>query len=292
VISPEVILQVLASGIVLGGIYAIASLGLGLSWGILHVINFAHGEWILISMYASYWLVILLGVDPLILIPINILLGALIGMLTQRLLVETTKKGGALASILSTFGLSLTIIGSSQLLWKSYARTMPNRYINMVVKMGVVRVSGAHFVSFLVSVGVIMAIYIFFKRTLIGKAILASSEIFGDPEVALLMGVDVRRIRLITMALAGISTGVAGNLIATFYYIHPYIGTLWCILAFVVVVLAGLGSLKGIIIAGILVGILESVGSLLIGTAYSYILVFLAFILTLYIRPRGLMGRR
>lgn len=291
-ITLETILQVLASGIILGGIYALASLGLSLSWGILHVINFAHGEWILLSMYATYWLVILLGIDPLLLIPLNALIGALIGIFTQRFLVETMERGGALATILSTFGLSLTIIGTSQLLWKSYARTIPNRYIETVVKIGVVRVSGAHFTSFLVAVALITIIYIFFKRTLIGKAILASSEIFGDTEVALLMGVDVKRIRLITMALAGASAGVAGNLIATFYYIHPYIGMLWCIIAFVVVVLAGLGSLKGIIIAGVIVGILESVGSLLIGTAYSYILVFLAFILTLYLRPRGLMGRR
>ncbi len=291
-ITLEVLLQILVSGVLLGGIYALASLGLGLSWGIVHVINFAHGEWILLSMYASYWLVNLFGVDPLLLIPLSALIGAGIGVFTQKFLVETTERGGALATILSTFGLSLTIIGTSQLLWKSYARTIPNRYIEMVIKVGVIRISGAHFVSFLVAIALITSIYILFKKTLTGKAILASSEIFGDAEVALLMGVNVKRIKLLTMALAGISAGIAGNLIATFYYIHPYIGMLWCILAFVVVVLAGLGSLKGIIIAGVIVGILECLGSLIIGTAYSYILVFLAFILTLYLRPRGLMGRR
>ncbi|MEM2530034.1 MAG: branched-chain amino acid ABC transporter permease, partial [Candidatus Bathyarchaeia archaeon] len=119
-----------------------------------------------------------------------------------------------------------------------------------------------------------------------------TSDLIGDPEVAGLVGIDVVRTRTLTLILAGISTGIAGTLIGTFYYVYPYVGLTWSLICFVIVVLGGLGSFKGLLIAGLIVGVLEGLGSLALGAAYGYILVYAVFLSILYLRPRGLMGRR
>jgi branched-chain amino acid transport system permease protein len=288
----ETLPQILAFGLVFGGVYALASLGLGLAWGIMHVINFAHGEWIMISMYFTYWLTILFGLDPYFVMPINIALGALIGALTQRHLVEPVLKGGATATILSTLGLSSILIGITQAIWKSTPRNTPNVYVETSLGIGPVRLSLAHLLAFAISIIAITAIYSFFKSALTGKAILATSDLIGDPEVAGLVGIDAAKMRVLTLILAGASTGVAGTLIGTFYYVYPYVGLTWSLICFVVVVLGGLGSFKGLLIAGLIIGVLEGLGSLIFGSAYGYILVYAAFLMILYLRPRGLMGRR
>ncbi|RLE51364.1 MAG: hypothetical protein DRJ21_00285 [Candidatus Methanomethylicota archaeon] len=288
----DVLAQIIAFGLVLGGIYALAATGLGLAWGIMHVINFAHGEWIMIAMYTTYWLVVLLGIDPFWTMPINIVLVAVIGYFTQKYLVEPVMKGGALATILTTFGLSSIMVGLAQALWKQNYYATPNPYPAMVLRLGIIRLSAAHLMAFIFSVAVISLVYIFFKKTFTGKAILATSELIGDPEVASLVGINTEKIRLLTLTLAGASAGVAGTLIATFYYIYPYVGLAWCLICFVVVVLGGLASFLGLFIAGLIIGVLEGLGAIIFGTAYSYLLVYAAFLIVLYLRPRGLMGRR
>lgn len=288
----DVLPQILVFGLILGGVYALASLGLGLAWGIMHVINFAHGEWIMISMYLTHWLTMLFGLDPYLAIPISIAFGGLMGFLSQRHLVEPVLKGGATATILSTLGLSSIMIGVTQALWKSTPRNTPNWYVETALGIGPVRLSLAHLMAFAMSISAITLIYLFFKGALIGKAILATSDLIGDPEVAGLVGIDVVRTRTLTLILAGISTGVAGTLIGTFYYVYPYVGLTWSLICFVIVVLGGLGSFKGLLIAGLIVGVLEGLGSLALGAAYGYILVYAVFLSILYLRPRGLMGRR
>ncbi len=293
-ITLDVMLQLLGFGTVLGGIYALASLGLGLAWGLMHVVNFAHGEWIMIPMYLTYWLSIIFGLDPYLIIPINMALGALIGFASQVLLFEPASKrgGGALMTILSTMGLSLFMIGVAQALWKQTFYSLPNPYIDTYLAMGPVSISEAHMIAFAFSCIAISAIYLFFKKTLIGKAILATSEIIGDPEAASIMGINTGKIRVLSMMIAGASTGIAGTLIATFYYIYPNVGITWCLLAFVIVIMGGLGSFQGLFIGGVIVGILEAIGSLILGSAHSYILVYAVYLLFLYLRPKGLMGRR
>ncbi|RLG52276.1 MAG: branched-chain amino acid ABC transporter permease [Thermoproteota archaeon] len=287
-----VLAQILAFGLVLGCIYSLAFVGLGLAWGVMHVINFAHGEWIMVTMYSTYWLVVLFNLDPYLIIPLNIAIGAVIGFVTQKQLIEPVLKGAPLSTILSTFGLSTLLIGIAQALWKQNFLSTPNKYIEVSVNVGGVRLSAAHIIAAIMSVAVMLGVYAFFKKTLTGKAILATSDVIGDPEVASLMGINAAKVRLLTLMLAGALTGIAGTLIATFYYVYPYVGLTWCLLGFVIVVLGGLGSFLGLFIAGIIVGVLEGVGSVLLGTAYSYLLVYAVFLLVLYVRPRGLMGRR
>ncbi len=288
----DMLVQIIAFGFVLGCIYSLAFVGLGLAWGVMHVINFAHGEWIMLTMYATYWLVVLFNLAPYLIIPVNIAIGAMIGFITQKQLVEPILKGAPLSTILSTFGLSTLLMGVAQALWKQNYLSTPNRYIGISVNIGGVRLSAAHIIAAMVSVATMLGVYAFFKKTLIGKAILATSDVIGDPEVASIMGINAAKVRLLTLMLAGALTGVAGTLIATFYYVYPYVGFTWCLLGFVIVVLGGLGSFLGLFIAGIIVGVLEGIGSMLFGTAYSYLLVYVVFLLVLYIRPRGLMGRR
>ncbi len=289
----ETLIQVVSFGIILGGIYALASLGMELAWGLMHVVNFAHGEWIMIAMYSTYWISVLFGLDPYLILPLNILVGMLIGSILEKFVFEPVRSGGggALMSIISTFGISMLMMGIAQALWKQNFYTLPNLYMKTSVRIGYVSISAAYLVGFMLSLIAISAIYLFFKKTLTGKAILATSEVIGDPEAAPLVGIDTKKIKILTLALAGAATGISGTIIATFYYIYPTVGMTWCLLSFVVVILGGLGSFKGLLVGGIIVGLLEVIGSMLLGQAYGYILVYLLFIIILYVRPRGLMGR-
>jgi len=289
----DVILQILVFGVVLGGVYALASLGIGLAWGLMHNVNFSHGEWIMIAMYSTFWLSTLFGLDPLLLIPINMLLGMAIGAVLQKVIFQSVSNrgGGALMTILSTFGVSLLMTGIAQALWKQTIYTLPNHYVNTYLRVGPVSVSAAYLLTFIFSLVAISAIYFFLKKTLIGKAILATSEVLGDPEAASLMSINTAKTNILALGLAGASTGIAGTLIATFYYITPSVGITWSVLAFVVVILGGLGSFSGLLLSGILVGVLETIGNLILGQAYGYIFVYAVFLLVLYFRPKGLKGR-
>jgi branched-chain amino acid transport system permease protein len=289
----ELLLQVLIFGMVLGTIYALASLGMGVAWGLMHVVNFAHGEWVMISMYTTYWLSVLLHLDPYLLIPINVGVGMAIGAASQKFIFAPISRrgGGALMTILSTFGISMLMTGIAQALWTQTIYTLTNSYISTRLSFGFVNISAAHLNGLVISVLVISIIYFVLKKTLIGKAILGTSEIVGDTEAASLMGIDTEKIKILSLGLAGAATGVAGTVIATFYYISPTVGITWGLLGFVVVTLGGLGSFSGLLISGILVGLLEAAGNMIFGQAYGYILVYAVFILVLYIRPKGLMGR-
>jgi len=289
----DIVIQLLVFGVVLGGIYAFASLNLGLSWGLMHVVNFANGEWIMLAMYSTYWLSIIFHFDPYLLIPIDILIGIGVGSVLQWLVFEPVSKrgGGALMTILSTFGISMLIIGLSQALWSQTIYTLPNPYVSTRIAVGSISVSEAHLFAFLLSILAMLAVYLFLKKTRTGKAILATSEITGDPVAAGLMGVNTPRIRILSMALSGATAGIAGAVIATFYYVYPSVGTTWSLIAFVVVILGGLGSFSGLLLGGIVVGVMEAMGNLLLGQAYGFILVYVVFLIVLYIRPRGFMGR-
>lgn len=289
--------QLLISGLVLGSIYAAASAGLGIAWGIMHVINFAHGEWIMLAAYLTYWLTVLLGIDPYLSAIITIPTLASIGFIAQEFLVEPVLKARTfaergLSTILTTFGMSTILIGLALTLWKENYYVTPNIYAGMVVNLLIARISGAHLIAFIGSLILMIVLYLFFKRTFLGKAILAGSEMFGDPEIAQIVGINIKKIRLITLSIAGAFTGASGTMIATFFYVYPYVGLTWSLIAFVAVVLGGLGSFSGLLIAGLIIGILEEIGAFILGSAYSYLFVYTAFLLILYLRPRGLFGRR
>ena len=289
----DVVIQLAVFGVVLGGIYAFASLNLGLSWGLMHVVNFANGEWIMLGMYSTYWLSIIFHIDPYLLIPINILLGIAIGVVFQYLVFEPVSKrsGSALMTILSTFGISILLIGVSEALWQQNIYTLTNPYVSTRLSFSSFSISEAHLFAFLLSIVTMCGIYLFLRKTLTGKAILATSEITGDPVAAGLMGVNTPRIRILAMALSGATAGIAGSVIATFYYVFPSVGTTWGLIAFVVVILGGLGSFSGLLLGGIVVGVMEAMGNLLLGQAYGFILVYVVFLVVLYIRPKGFMGR-
>lgn len=298
-ISEVLVIQLIVSGFILGFIYALATLGLGLSWGIMHVVNFAHGEWIMISMYITYWAVTILHVDALIALPLAIFIGLAIGFLTQLLLIEPTiprtktvmERG--FASILVTSGESIFLIGLALSLWRENYYSTPNPYASIRLNFfNVVFLPGSKVIAAIGSILSVMIIYLFFKKTFTGKAILATSELFGDPEMAQVLGINIKRMRIITLTLSGLATGIAGGLISLYFYTCPYVGLIWVMIAFVVVVLGGLGSFSGLLLAGIVIGICEEIGSIIFGTAYSYVLVYIIFLLILYIKPTGIFGRR
>ena len=299
IISQILVIQLIVSGVILGFIYALASLGLGLSWGIMHVVNFAHGEWIMIAMYTTYWAVITLHIDALFALPLAIFIGLAIGYLTQLLLIEPTiprtktAEERGFASILVTSGESIFLIGLALSLWGSNYYSTPNLYSSIRLNFfDVVFLPGSKVIAAIGSIISVMVIYLFFKKTFTGKAILATSELFGDPEMAQVLGINVKKMRMITLTLSGLATGIAGALISLYFYTFPYVGLIWVMIAFVVVILGGLGSFSGLLLAGIVIGICEEIGSIIFGAAYSYVLVYIVFLLILYLKPTGIFGRR
>jgi branched-chain amino acid transport system permease protein len=289
----EVLGQVLVFGVVLGGEYALAALGMGIAWGLMHVVNFAHGEWIMITMYTTLWLSLIFRIDPYLLIPINILIGLAIGFLSQRFVFAPMSKrgGGWQQTILATFGLSMLMTGLAQALWGQTIYTLPNPYVGTYLRIGFISIPEAHMFGFVISLVTILGIYFFLKKTLIGKAILGTSEVMGDEEAAKLMGIKTSNIKVLALGLSGAAAGIAGTVISTFYYINPGVGITWAALAFVIVILGGLGSFSGLFVSGMIIGVLEAVGNMLLGQAYGLVLVYAVFLFVLYVRPKGLKGR-
>lgn len=290
--NAQFIAQNLIFGILTGALYGLAAAGLSLVFGVLRVLNVAHGELVMIGGYASFWLFALLGLDPFLSLPLVVPLMFLVGLgLHQGLFsrVQTLEEEPRIKnSLLIGFGLSLALHNLAIRLWTADDRSITTAYSGATLTLSglvfpVVRL-GALAAAFVA----IFALDLFLRRTYIGQAIRATAE---DWEAAVLMGIDIRRTYLIAFALGSALAGTAGTLVSVGYSINPAIGLEWTLKALIVVVLAGLGSMPGTLLAGLLLGLAESVSALLIGGAYREVVALVLFLLVLMIRPQGLFGR-
>jgi len=279
--------QALVSGFLMGLIYSLVSVGLTIIWGVMDVINFAHGDFLMLAMFITYWLYTLFGFDPLVSIPLAAIGIFLLASITYRLLIKRILTESLLTTLLATFGLSLFLRNSAQFLWRADYRTILNPVLQGSFSVAGIYVSIPKLVGALISVITVTLVYLFMKKTRIGRAIQAVSM---DREAALLMGINADRIYNITFGIGGACVGIAGALLANFYPISPQAGIFFSIIAFTCVALGGFGSILGSLIAGVIIGIVESVGGFLIGPAFKYAIVFLVYLLVVLIRPKGLFG--
>jgi len=279
--------QALVSGFLMGLIYSLVSVGLTIIWGVMDIINFAHGDFLMLAMFITYWLYTLFGFDPLVSIPLAAIGIFLLASITYRLLIKRILTESLLTTLLATFGLSLFLRNSAQFLWRADYRTILNPVLQGSFSVAGIYVSIPKLVGALISIITVISVYLFMKKTRIGRAIQAVSM---DREAALLMGINADRIYNITFGIGGACVGIAGALLANFYPISPQAGIFFVIIAFTCVALGGFGSILGSLIAGVLIGIVESVGGFLIGPAFKYAIVFLLYLLVVLIRPKGLFG--
>lgn len=279
--------QALVSGFLMGLIYSLVSVGLTIIWGVMDIINFAHGDFLMLAMFITFWFYTLFGFDPLVSIPLAAIGIFLLASITYHLLIKRILTESLLTTLLATFGLALFLRNSAQFLWRADYRTILNPVLQGSFSVAGIYVSIPKLVGALISVITVTLVYVFMKKTRIGRAIQAVSM---DREAALLMGINADRIYNITFGIGGACVGIAGALLANFYPISPQAGIFFVIIAFTCVALGGFGSILGSLIAGVIIGIVESVGGFLIGPAFKYAIVFLIYLLVVLIRPKGLFG--
>ncbi len=282
------LVQVLVGGILLGAVYALFASGLTLIWGMMNVINFAHGDFVMIAMYIAFVVWKLLGAGPLAAIPIAALLLATLGIAVYFGLVRHVMRGPMLAQILGTFGLALLLRYSVFWGFGADFLSLPGDLVGGTYDFLGIRIQASRLLAGTLAVVLTAGLHLLLTRTALGSRMLAVSE---DAMAAQLMGIRPERMQAIAWALAAGLTGIAGALIATFFYISPTVGESLAIIAFVTVSLGGFGSIPGALIAGLLIGVIESLSSYLIGAVYKDIVIYTLFIAVLWFRPQGLMGK-
>jgi branched-chain amino acid transport system permease protein len=262
-------------------------MGLSLIYGVMGIVNFAHGAFVMLAMYASYWLSLFVGIDPVLGTPLVALLMFGFGIVVYRAIIGRVLRGPFLARLLVTFGLSIFFINMAQFLWSPDYRMVQKSISRGIIMLGPVFIELPKLVASIGSLIVAGLIYWFLRKTKTGLAIQAISI---DRSAAALMGINLERLNAIAFGLGLACAGAAGALLASYYYIFPDVGTMFGLVALVAVALGGFGSTEGALIGAILIGIIETLGGFYVGPEYKYALIFLAYVLIVIARPKGLMG--
>lgn len=281
------LLQQLVNGVLIGLVYSLLAIGLTLVWGVMNVLNFAHGDFLMIGMFLSYWLYVMAGVDPLFSIPVNAVALFLLGMFVYRFIISKVMHGPGLAQLVVTFGVSIFIANFAALIWTPNFRSVEQTLLSGTWNLDGVMLSIPKFVSSIGSVITSGLVFCFLRYTRTGKAILAVEM---DREAATIMGINTERINSLSFAIGSALVGVAGALLATHYYIYPFVGGTFGLICFCIVALGGFGSIEGAFIAGILVGVVQTLGGYIFDPAYKLAIVFVMYLITVWIRPQGLRG--
>jgi branched-chain amino acid transport system permease protein len=287
VITGAMLGQVVVSGILSGGLYAMVALGLALIFGVMRVINIAHGPLLMLGAYATFFLHSQLGMNPFLTVPISMAALFLLGMVLQRSLIFRVVDAPELSSLLLTFGISIALVNLAQLAFTSDLRAV--EYITGSWLVGGLALSKPRVIAFLFAAGVTALAFLFLKRTRLGKAIRATSQ---SREVAMVCGVDVGRIHMITFGLASALAAAGGSLLAVIVAIQPEMGQVWTFKSFLVIVLGGAGNYPGALLGGMLLGLVEQLASLFLTTQLSEVVAYVLLVLVLLVRPTGLLGGR
>ncbi len=290
--SIQTIAQNLLFGLFVGGIYGIAAVGLALVFGVLKMLNVAHGELLMLGGYGSFWLFNLLGIDPyvslIIIIPALLVIGLILDRAVFRHVIRLQGEEKIKNSMLVSFGLTLVLQNLAIRFFTADERSVHVDYAGTSFKILGLVLPYTRLLSLLVALVVILALHYFLHRTYPGKAILATAE---DGDAAELVGVNTQRIYMFTLAIGAALAGIAGTLVSINYGITPSIGINWTLKALIVVVLAGTGSILGAFPAGILLGVVEALSTVFIDASYREVVGLVLFLVVLLVRPQGLFGR-
>jgi branched-chain amino acid transport system permease protein len=282
------ILQLVINGLLLGGMYGLISIGLTLIFGVLEIVNFAHGEFLMLSMYAAFWFFQLYGIDPYLSLVIIIPLFFLLGSAVQRITIQPILNAPPLNQIFMTVGLSMVLQNAALFVWTADYRTMKTSYSALTLKTAGLIISFPRLVAFLLAMAIIAALLIFLKKTYTGKAIRALAQ---ERKAAMLMGINVYRTYQIAFGIGIACVGAAGAMLMPVYFVFPSVGSLFVLIAFVVVILGGYNSLVGSLAGGLIIGVVESFSGFFVSPHLKEAIYFVIFILILLFKPTGLFGR-
>src|ERR1043166_1959838 len=281
------LLQGIVSGLLAGGVYAMIALGMALIFGVMRVINVAHGTLLMLGGYVTYWLFAFFGLNPFFSLLISFPLLFLTGLLLQKFFISRVVGAPELSSLILTFGLSILITNLAVLSWTSDYRSV--EFLTGSFLLGPIAISKPRLVTFAYALLITVAAFIFLNKTKTGKAIRATSQ---HRELAQVCGINVRRIDLITFGLASGLAGAGGSLISVMYSIFPEMGRGYVFKSFLVIVLGGAGNYPGAFLGGLLLGVVEGLTSLLLTAQLSEVIAYVLLVLVLLIRPTGLLGGR
>jgi branched-chain amino acid transport system permease protein len=282
------LIQVIAGGLLLGAVYALFSSGLTLVWGMMNIVNFAHGDFVMLGMYVAFVVWTLFGAGPWAGAPIAVLVLATLGIVVYFALIRDIMKGPMLAQILGTFGLALLLRYSVFWWFGANFLSLPENLVGGTFDIMGLRIQASRLLAGVVALLVTLGLHFLLTRTSLGSKMLAVAE---DSTAAQLMGIRPDTMQAVAWAIAAGATGLAGALIATFFYVVPTVGETLGIVAFVTVSLGGFGSVPGALVAGLLIGVIESLSAYLIGAIYKDMVVYSLFLGFLWFRPQGLMGK-
>ncbi len=287
--APDVLIAAIVSGIVMGSVYALVSVGLTVIFGVLRIVNFAHGEFLMLGAYSTFFLVQYLGIDPYLLLPLNFALFFAFGVLVQRTLIRWAPANESIL-VLITMGFMLILQNGALMLWKSDFRTLQTAYQDLTVQLPYLGslINAGKIAAVAISLLVFALLGMFLSRTTVGVAMRALAQ---DREAARIVGINTERLDAVTF---GLGTGVAaigGNALAVFFPIFPMVGLDFILKSFVIVILGGMGSIPGSLVGGLLIGVLESVSATYLPSGWENFVVNMFFVFILLARPQGLFGR-
>ena len=283
-----ILLQVIVSGLLMGSVYALFSSGLTLIWGMMNVVNFAHGDFVMLAMYVAYFTWTLLHGGPLLGVPLAAAALFVLGVVVYVTLIKEVMRGPMLAQILATFGLALTLRYAAFWAFSADFKTLPDTLGGGTIAFAGLRFEGGRVIAGVLALVITLAMHLMLTRTMLGSRLLAVAE---DRSAAMLVGIRPDRMQALAWGLGAASTGVAGALIALFFYITPTVGENLALVAFVVVCLGGFGSVPGALIAGLAIGVIEALAAFWIGAVYQEAVIYALFLVVLWLRPQGLLGR-
>ena len=285
----NMVLQIIVNGILTGFIYALVAVGLTLTWGVMDVINFSHGEFLLWGMYAAFGLWSLFAIDPVLALPVCVVLIFLLGVLTYFGIIKRVLNAPGLTALLATFGLSMVLKNLAQFFFTANYKNVTNTVFGsgriMAANLFIIRHD--YLAAAAGSLILTIVVVLFINKTRTGMAIKATSI---SRQTAQLMGINTDKVFAITFGLSGACVGAAAALMVAFTPISPGSCTVYSILAFVIVALGGFGNIRGALFAGLLVGLIEALGGFMLGTEWKYAIVFGLYLVVMQVRPKGLFG--
>ena len=296
-----IVLDALLQGILMGLLFALVALGLTIIFGMMDIVNFAHGEFLMIGMYTTYWTSLLLHIDPLITLPASAIVGMLLGLASYYWLVKYLLRGPMIAQLFGTFGLMLFLRYLAQFLFGTDYRIIQKgllvgKTLSVEVPyLGIFRLDWTKLSSAILSLIAFLFVYYLLHRTKLGKALRATAL---NREAANYMGIKTERMNALAWMIGGGTVGIAGGLIVNFWYVYPTVGLLFVMIAFASVAMGGFGSIKGAFFAGILIGIIEMLFPMIghltgwdfFGPHFKFTVVYFAYFIVVVLRPQGLFG--
>ena len=288
-LDPGILFASVLNGLTTGAVYALIALGLTLIYGVLHIINFAHGAALMVALYAVYLLKTELGIDPYLALPLVVPGMFALGYALQRLVINRASHGRDENILLVTLGISIVLENVALMLFKSDTRSIETAYTFSTVAIGPAFIALPKLVAFAGALAACALLLLVVTRTDLGRAIRAVAK---EKQGARLCGIDVDHVYAMTFGIGLACLGAAACFLLPAYYVNPQVGSGFVLVAFTIVVLGGMGSLAGALLGGLLIGVVESLGGLVLGESLGQIGIFAVFIAVLLLRPQGLFGAR